>query len=122
MSQSPADRDAGKAPTTASEVFLALERAYDQALQASMSGDLETCADLLTACDVLLERAQDTLRDESTEDARQSALSAHARLTSILTSQRNECAGDMARVQLGKKALQGYAGERTLGSRVESRA
>lgn len=122
MSRSPADRDAASAPATASEVFLALERAYDNALQASMSGDLETCGELLTACDVLLQRAQDTSCDENTEEARQSALSAHARLTSILTSQRNECADDIARVQLGKKALQGYAGERQLGSRVESRA
>lgn len=122
MSRSPADRDAAPALATASEVFKALERAYDNALQASMSGDLDTCAELLAGCDLLLEHAKHTLRDETAEDARQSALSAHARLTSILTSQRDECADDIARVQLGKKALQGYAGERQLGSRVESRA
>jgi hypothetical protein len=40
----------------------------------------------------------------------------------VLTAQRDETAQDLARVQLGKKALQGYAGERQLGSRVERQA
>ncbi len=121
MSPSQADRDLA-APLAASELFVALERAYDGALQASMCGDLETCAELLAGCDLLLARSDAVVTDDSAQVAQQAALAAHARLLAILQGQRDECMQDLARVQLGKKALHGYAGERQLGSRVESRA
>ena len=121
MSQSPADPVRAAAPA-ASELFVALERAYDGALQASMCGDLETCAELLAGCDLLLARSDEAVADDAAEQCKQSTLAAHARLLAILQGQRDECSQDLARVQLGKKALHGYAGERPLGSRVESRA
>jgi hypothetical protein len=122
MSRSPADAEVSDGAVKASELLTALERAYDDALTAAMSGDLESCANLLAACDTLLARSHEALHDEPCEDARQGALAAHARLSSVLTAQREETAQDLARVQLGKKALQGYAGERQLGSRVERQA
>jgi hypothetical protein len=121
MSQSPADR-ATETSISASSLLLALERAYDEALAASMRGDLETCAEMLAASDALLSRSADTTVDANSEEAHQRALAAHARLLAILQGQRDECGEDLARAQLGKKALQGYAGERQLGARVERQA
>ncbi len=61
-------------------------------------------------------------QDPLTPAAYEEALAARTRLVSVLEGQRRDTERELARLQQGKKALAGYAGERPIGGSVRDRA
>ncbi len=120
MLSSPVDPHASPAPVDT--VLRALARAYDEALIAAAADDLDGCTRLLAAADHLLAAPMAAATaDASIEQLRADARAAHARLSAVLLDLRNETSADLGRTRQGRKALAGYAGERSLGDRVQSR-
>ena len=122
MSRSPAVPANGSSRIKATELLTAVAYAYDAALQAAASDDMQTCTSLLDATETLLADSGNAVVDAATPSAQQEALSAHARLTSVLKAQLGEVGDELGRMHQGKKALAIYGGERLLGEHVRSRA
>lgn len=124
MPSSPAERsgtgtDHGAAPS-GSELLRAMARAYDEALVAAASDDLDACMRLVDAAGTLLAAAP--ADDPAEPGLREEARAAHARLAHLLQDLLAETGTELAEAKHGRKALNAYAGLRTLGARVESRA
>ena len=120
MSPSPTDRPSpsdGTVPLR--DLLVALSRAWDRALEAAASSDLDGCSELLDAADHLLAAAPAAIPGPDDESARQDALAAHARLHAVLQGSRDEVEQEMGRLRQGRRALHGYGGERATGETVK---
>lgn len=121
MPSSPADPRHGEAEPL-DLVLRAVARAYDEALVAAAADDLDGCARLLTAADLLLAApSAPAAGGVSLEQLRDDARAAHARLTAVLRELHHDTGEELGRARNGRKALAGYAGSRSLGDRIESR-
>lgn len=104
------------------DVLRALAQAYDEALAAAAADDLAACGRLLEAADALLASPLAPAADPDQLDLlRADARAAHARLCALIAELQSDAGAELGRTRHGRKALQGYAGERTLGDRIETR-
>lgn len=101
------------------DLLVALSRAWDRALEAAASSDLDSVTEMLDATEHLLAAAPTATPGPDDESARQEALAAHARLHVVLQGSRDEVEQEMGRLRQGRRALHGYGGERVTGESVK---